>query len=231
MVKRELFARKSAKITKCRKHGALSIALFLSPGRESGRNLCPWKTKACEKYCLGHGSGRNRMPTHKNARIAKSKFLLSDRQGFLAQAHKEISSLERRAALLGLPAACRPNASSDIAWEVIAPQLFENHPNVLFYDYTKSQQRMDKYLAEKLPANYTLTYSRKGNDDTYCKAVLKEGGTVAIVFRNKLPKTFWGFPVIDGDEHDNRFWDSHGVIVGLLPKGKMANDKSGFVVG
>ena len=50
------------------------------------------------------------------------------------------------------------------------------------------------------------------------------------MFRNKLPKTFKGLPVIDGDKDDLRFLDPQGVIVGLIAKGKAKQDKSGFVI-
>ena len=68
------------------------------------------------------------------------------------------------------------------------------------------------------PPNYHLTYSL--NEDNYDKAmeVLKQGGNVAVVFRNELPQTFKGYRVINGDEHDLRLLDPKNVVVGL--KGK-----------
>jgi hypothetical protein len=52
----------------------------------------------------------------------------------------------------------------------------------------------------------------------------------AAVFRNKLPASFKGVPVVDGDKHDLRFLDEKGVIVGLKAKGKAVTDQSGFVI-
>jgi hypothetical protein len=52
---------------------------------------------------------------------------------------------------------------------------------------------------------------------------------VAVVF-DKLPETYLGKPVIDGDVSDLRFLDPKGVIVGLKAKGKAKKDSSGFVV-
>jgi hypothetical protein len=37
------------------------------------------------------------------------------------------------------------------------------------------------------------------------------------------------FPVLDGDMDDLRFTDPRGVIVGLRPRGKAKQDKTGFV--
>ena len=61
-------------------------------------------------------------------------------------------------------------------------------------------------------------------------AVRDTGINAAVVFRDKLPKTFKGLPVIDGDKDDLRFLDPEGVVVGLKAKGKAKRDKSGFVI-
>jgi hypothetical protein len=54
---------------------------------------------------------------------------------------------------------------------------------------------------------------------------------VAVVFAGKtLPDTYLGRNVINGDEHDARFLDPVGCIVGLKAKGKAKKDMSGFVV-
>jgi hypothetical protein len=52
---------------------------------------------------------------------------------------------------------------------------------------------------------------------------------IAVVF-DKLPATFLGRPVINGDETDLRFLDPRRVIVGLKAKGKAKKDYSGFTV-
>jgi hypothetical protein len=51
-----------------------------------------------------------------------------------------------------------------------------------------------------------------------------------MVFRGKLPDTYQGKKVINGDENDLRFLDPKGVIVGLVEKGRAKKDASGFVV-
>jgi len=63
------------------------------------------------------------------------------------------------------------------------------------------------------------------------QAVRDTGVNAAVVFRDKLPETFKGLPVVDGDKDDLRFLDPKGVIVGLIAKGKKAKaDTSGFVI-
>jgi hypothetical protein len=89
---------------------------------------------------------------------------------------------------------------------------------------------MISYLNGKMPANYHLTFSRKENNQAMVELIAKMGGNVAVVFADKLPATYLGKPVIDGDETDLRFLDGKGVIVGLKAKGKAKKDESGFVV-
>jgi len=67
-------------------------------------------------------------------------------------------------------------------------------------------------------------------NDFQATQVLKAGGNVAMVFRKQLPKTYKGYKVINGDEHDMRFTDPKNVIVGLTAKGEAKTDKSGFVI-
>lgn len=89
-----------------------------------------------------------------------------------------------------------------------------------------------------MPANYHLTFSRSETNHDKAMELLGKGVNVAIVF-DKLPKTFAGFPVINGDDTDLRHLDPKGVIVGLKYKkitGKGGAEKnklaysSGFVL-
>ena len=47
---------------------------------------------------------------------------------------------------------------------------------------------------------------------------------------DEVPEVWEGMEVISGDDHDLRFLDSRGKIVGLEAKGKAKQDDSGFVV-
>jgi hypothetical protein len=188
-----------------------------------------------------------RYPIHR-ARIARTRWFFEDRPGFLRQLAKEIRALEKRARKRGAVAAVRLNGTSDIPFERLQvriphpdhtgpraqllylegtlPELF---PNVRFYDYTKGYSRMLSYLAQELPSNYDLTFSRSGENDAECAAVLASGGNIAAVFA-QLPTEWLGAPVIDGTAHDLRFLDPPGSVVGLLPRGRAKHDRSGFVV-
>jgi hypothetical protein len=78
----------------------------------------------------------------------------------------------------------------------------------------------------------TLSYSEADKDyaEQVYQAVLDTGVNMAVVFRDKLPKTFRGLRVINGDADDLRFLDPKGVVVGLKAKGKAKHDTSGFVI-
>ena len=79
----------------------------------------------------------------------------------------------------------------------------------------------EKIYCGKFPSNYHLTFSLGSSNKKEAKEILKAGGNVAVVFRNKkLPKTFWGHKVFNADKTDLRFKDPKNVIAGLYAKGK-----------
>ena len=108
--------------------------------------------------------------------------------------------------------------------------MLERFDNVQFYDYTKSVKRARQHASGQMPSNYHLTFSRSENtpDDLVIELV-QSGQNVAVVF-DEVPDTWLGLPVINGDEHDLRFIDPVGVIVGLVAKGQAKKDTAGFVV-
>jgi len=86
-------------------------------------------------------------------------------------------------------------------------------------------------LRGELPSNYHLTFSRSESNQGHVEKVLREGGNVAAVFRNALPKEYIGHEVISGDETDLRFLDKRNCVVGLTEKGLAKKDLTGFVIG
>lgn len=223
----------SVKVVKGEKRGVLTAVMYLSPATESGANLCPHATPGCAAACLGHSSGRLAMAGAKAARLRKSNLFLTNRAGFLDELAGDIARHERRAAKLGMICAVRLNGSSDIAWEKVAPWLFDRFPGVQFYDYTKYESRAIAWTHGHMPANYHLTFSRAETADNQASAerVAAEGGNVAVVFSAPpFPQTYLGRPVVDGDEDDVRFFDPRGVVVALKAKGAGKRDRTGFVV-
>jgi hypothetical protein len=144
---------------------------------------------------------------------------------------KELINLNKRAKRKKYAAVARLNGTSDLSWEKYI-KMGTEFADIQFYDYTKGYSRMVKYLNGKLPMNYYLTYSyNEKTTPEQVKYILSRAGTIAVVFKGKLPKTFMGATVINGDTHDFRFRDPVGVIVGLTAKGRAKKDTTGFVVG
>jgi hypothetical protein len=217
-----------AKTTKGTKYGYLTGILYLAPANESGFEVCPSRTPGCTESCL-YTSGHGSFQSVKDARIRKTQWLFNDRKGFLEALRKDVIALVRKAEKDGLIPCVRLNGTSDLGWEGFAKELILEFSTVQWYDYTKIQARMMRYLDGKMPSNYHLTFSKSEDNWDKCLSVLSNGGNVAAVF-NKVPESYLGYTVIDGDKSDLRFLDPKNVIVGLKAKGKARKDTSGFVI-
>jgi len=168
------------------------------------------------------------------ARINKTNKFFDNKYEFVLQLVKDIQAGIRFATRKQMNVCFRLNLTSDIRWEKYG--IMQEFPKQQFYDYTKSKQRMKDFLGRglgynsQMPHNYHLTFSRDETTDTeFIKEVIKKGGNVAVVF-DEIPKTWEGMSVVSGDDHDLRFTDPHGKIIGLEAKGKAKHDNSGFVV-
>ena len=215
------------KTRKGEKYGWKTYGIHLAPYNLSGKNVCSSASAGCSAACL-NTAGRGSMHSVQDARVKKTRRFFEDRDGFLSQLFKEIKSSIKSATKKELKSCFRLNLTSDILWERLVVEKF---PQVQFYDYTKHLKRFVRFLEGKLPSNYHLTYSRdETTPDTLIKSLCASGGNVAVVFRKKLPETWLGIEVIDGDDSDLRFEDGNGKIVGLVEKGKAKDDDTGFVV-
>jgi hypothetical protein len=216
-----------AKTTKGTTKGVLTGIMYLAPHKLAGDNICPLAELAgCVSGCL-NTAGRGRFTNTQLARIRKTRLWHEERDWFMNRLRKDISALVRKANRLGMTPMVRLNGTSDIRWEVEAPELFAEFSEVQFYDYTKIPNR------KNLPANYHLTFSYSGASERYREFyhVARDNGmNVAVVFRKFIPETFLDMPVINGDESDVRPFDPTGVVVALKAKGKAKQDTSGFVV-
>jgi len=223
----------NSKTIKGEKYGWKTYGIHLSPNIVSGYNVCFDATTGCIDACLDT-SGRGAMPSVQTARINKTKRFFQDRKGFLTDLWKEVASAVKSATKKELKFCMRPNLTSDLPWESIrhnGQSLMDAFNPCRFYDYTKSLKRFTRFLAGELPENYHLTYSRsEETTDALVIALCKSGGNVAVVFRERLPDTWLGFEVLNGDENDLRFKDKKGCIVGLVEKGLAKKDETGFVV-
>ena len=204
--------------------------MYALPAMQSGHNACPDATD-CAQMCI---DTTGRMPMVKAAREYRSSLFYDNRAEFGAKLIAETQDNIKRNDKKGLRTAERLNGTTDYACEHIRcdgqtmPELF---PDVQFYDYTKSVKRARQHANGTMPSNYHLTFSRSElTPDSLVTELVESGQNVAVVF-DEIPETWLGLPVINGDEHDLRFLDKSGVVVGLKAKGpKAKKDTTGFVV-
>lgn len=236
-----LLSTNNAKTIKGEKLGYLTYILYMSPYTANSKNInvCSHASKGCADSCLV-GSGFGGMYVNvQQGRIDKTEYFLADRVSFLNKLRSEIENAiikNKDKAIVTF----RLNGTSDLPYEKYkvfdngTKNIFEMFPDVTFYDYTKNWRRFDK----QLPSNYHLTFSRSEINDIQTLSLLKRGYNVAMVF-DKVPETYLGYEVINGDTDDLRFLDKKNVIVGLRYKnntGKGGAEKnllafeSGFVI-
>lgn len=238
MSKQILLSTKNSKTIKGAKLGYKTYIMYLAPYNQNsqGINVCSHASIGCAEACLFRSGFGGMYKGVEAGRVKKTEYFLSNRNEFLFQLKKEIETAIRLNIDKAIPV-FRLNGTSDLPFEKYrifegGKNIFELFPNVQFYDYTKNHIRFMK----ELPTNYHLTFSRSETNDKKSLELLNKGFNVAMVF-NKLPDTYKGFTVVNGDKDDLRFLDAKNVIVGLKYKnitGKNADNslafKSGFAI-
>ena len=223
----KLLGTQNYKTVKGEKQGVITGILYLAPASISGWNVCPKASEGCKKACL-YKAGKGGLNSVQLARIKKTEFYYNNRKEFIDLLRKDIKSLIKKAQNKNMIPAVRLNGTSDLNF--LTTGIIEEFPQVRFYDYTKVLNRFYK----SLPSNYSLTFSKSESNQTEVETALKLGANVAVVFNTKkgqkLPETYLGYPVYDGDDTDLRFLDPKNVVIGLRAKGPAIKDKSGFVI-
>jgi len=205
-----------------------TIGLTLLPEKQSGLiNTCPCATGECAKACLNM-TGRGAMSQEARGRKLERVVTKAKSAGIIL--HNELDAHERAMAKQGKKAVARLNVVSDIPWETVHPEIFSEHKNTQFYDYTKIASRVMNAdgTPKKLPDNYHLTFSSTGiqgpdSNWHHARQHLNNGGVVAMVFavhagRGKKPggvlpshvvdeATGKKWRVVDADAHDHRYLD------------------------
>lgn len=179
-----------------------------------GATLCLRSTPECRAMCLVYSGMNEADPYNAVLKIAKTRALLSEPEGFIRVLLAAIHDFSCKSRCVGHEPFIRLNIYSDIPWEVFVPSLFGFFDDIQFYDYTKIPGRT-------VPKNYDLTFSLSGTRRSYeeMQEEVGRGRRVAVVFdvkrREPLPAKFLGLKVIDGDVHDIRPLDPGRVVVGL----------------
>jgi hypothetical protein len=214
----------TTKHQKAYKYNELTYSLYLAPAKSSGYEVCPMRSEECTLLCLNE-SGMNTMNMNgdkiNQSRIKKTKLFFEHREFFVNWLIDEIYTAKKRADKLGYKFSVRLNNTSDITPESFyvtykgeKRNVLEIFSNTQFYDYTKVPKRIELLKKYK---NYDLTFSFSGYNSVDCVSMLNNGVRVAVVFK-KVPDTFWGRKVIDGDAYDMRYYDEKDIIVGLKYK-------------
>ena len=221
---------------KLEKSETLGLALIRGfhglPGVAAGRGEACADRGTCYRSCLAW-TGHGQMPTVLAARRVRHRFLIgSDGKPTadgLRTLWRDVERLQIDARYAGLPAGVRPNVLTDYPWETLAPQLFEAFPAVQFYDYTKSLDRWRRYLAGKLPPNYSLTFS--ASEDVRLDVLwpllvrkAKQPARVAVVCSDDvrqgvLGRRRGGVVCVDGDKHDATWLQPAPAVLALSAKG------------
>lgn len=221
-------------------------------------NLCKKATIGCATACLYHQGIFKTSNFNKNkikqARIKRTLKFLIQKDEFFSKLTKEIRSLSRKAAKLGLTPAVQLNGTSDVLWEKEnfmfeeeeQKNIMEFFPNVQFFDYTKYDIAKQR---KKLPKNYHLTYSRAGSnkgkiidDWESITKILDNNTDVAIIFTKEMKERildnsrYQGYKVIDGDVYNCRAYDvfqredNQGLIIALEMAKKTDITNHGFII-
>jgi hypothetical protein len=225
------------KTRKGEKRGWITGVLHFLPHKYAGvGNLCANASPGCLSTCLVF-AGRGGMDKTQEARKKKTLRFRHETHAFLTDLALDIGTLIRKAAREEKQLAIRLNGTSDLPWENIelsGDTMMSLFPDVQFYDYTKSFDRMKKFLTSgRWPKNYHLTFSRSELNMAECAAVLDLGGSVAVVVQ-EVPSNlngirFLGQRVRSGEDDDLRFLDPPRHAYLLRAKGLARKDTSGFV--
>lgn len=209
----------SAKLVHSLSVNVATYGIYLAPADVSGYNVCP-NSSHCRAHCLatsGHNmlqilSGKNN--SIRDSRIKKTRLFFENNELFMKLLVTEISFAKIKYESLGYHFAVRLNCTSDINiadFNLNGKNITEIFPTVMFYDYTK----VFSYLTNVVKySNLDYTFSYNGFNWELCKVALERNVRVAVVFE-KLPKTFCGIEVINGDTSDYRPANDKNVIVGL----------------
>lgn len=232
--RKPLLSTNNAKTIKGEKLGYMTYILYMSPFNLNSmkKSVCSHASAGCAEACLvGSGFGGMFKGVMKG-RVARTEFFLKSRMEFFTQLKSEIEKVvakKKGKAIVTI----RLNGTSDIAYEKFkvfdGKNIFEVFPKIQFYDYTKNWTRFDNAL----PKNYHLTFSRSETNGKKAMELLARGKNVAMVF-DKVPETFEGYKVVNGDLDDLRFKDPKNVIVGLRYKkmtGKGSDNSKAFTSG
>lgn len=221
----------------------------LDPGTP---DICPNATPGCKAGCVIRGGLAQAFPQITAARRLKVLAYRSNEEVYARQLADQLVSIVQQTQRADV---WRGNTGSDIdlreAFRIANREISDRGlPRQRYYDYSK----VPEYF-EHRAGNHHLCFSRSEENELEALEMLRAGEIVSVVFhqpglfagnaayRQRLPETWRGFPVHDGDISDIRipgFTDpprpanGRGYVIGLRLKGnhtqRAAAIRTGFSV-
>lgn len=221
----------NAKLLKTPDNQPVMVAgLTISPHGIGGFDVCK-NAGWCRISCVLRESGRTQMDGVRSAQDWSKALLIAAPAVFYTRLERELYAFGERCRRLDCRALVRLNVASDLDYL----STIRKFPGISYYDYSKVTERVEG----SLPANYQITYSRsERSSESRMQKLLSRGINIAAVFDTpyypqcgvvgRLPETYLGVRVVDGDLHDWRLreFDGAGVVVGLRLKGNNAAKQS-----
>lgn len=208
-------------------------------------NACARATPQCAAACLVFSGRNLAEDYNTVKKYALVQALVHEPQAFLRMLIEAVRIHRDTSFRLETMPLVRLNVFSDLPWELMVPELFAEFTDVQFYDYTKVPNRKpppnyDLTFSfagtdQNVEAmDYEIREHRRRVAVVFAATGIRviEGEKIEIprtprYMRRlpgaerktphyaRLPETFLGLPVIDGDESDMRPYDPAPSIVGL----------------
>lgn len=178
-----------------------------------GSTVCPRSTPGCRAVCVTAFSANAKFHAADLTRLNRTVLSLLRPADAFALTGDHLRRLHARH---GDDCRWRVNVSDDIRWELVAPGLFEL--GVPGYAYTKWSPSQRSGF-DGFSVVYSATERMADNDITDMVARGLRVATVLDVPRKKIPATWRGLTVVDGDKTDDLFEHENGVVIGLAAKG------------
>ena len=201
-----------------KKLGVMTYIVYLLSGKMSGVQMCKFASEGCLAACLNI-SGQALIGFHSVGlsnhclipRLIRTWLVAWNRPVAEKIIEHEMLLAKKRADKADMKFAVRLNGTSDLWWG----SLIKRHPDLTFYDYTKSPFNMR--LSAKFD-NYHITFSYAGPDNVeHCVAALSRGHNIAIpVVKGVIDRLLESKRGYTLDDSDARFLDSDEIRLGLL---------------
>lgn len=239
----------NAKTRNTIEHAAQELQILIHTMSPGSSTICPRATDGCRIGCVIRGGLDQVFPDIDARRRLRNMAYESNPEAYIRQLADQLVCIVSKTERQHL---WRGNAGSDIdirqAVKLANAALSARGlPKQLWYDYTK----VVEYLHGRA-GNHYLCFSRSEQNEEQSLDLLRAGEIVAVVFhqagdyaghgayKQRLPETWQGFPVHNGDASDIRIpglfdpprpQDGSGYVIGLRLKGSYRQRQAAIETG